>query len=415
MLPALTTTKATKEKLSYITKFGGYNAGLQIEDNEFNDMQNMTNDYYPVFANRKKRGIVNTLTAPQGVAGGDKFSYVDNDKLYYDNSKVLDLSATGEERQLVMMGAYLCVFPDGVVYNTISRTSETIENSTTASNGVTMTACTLDGTDFTSSNTFIQDTEPTATSTKIYWIDTSNPDEVILKMWSDTYSMWTSVPTTYVKIAATGIGTGFKDYDSATFSGITIKGYNDYEFNDTLIIYKASTDYLIVAGLIDLQHTQSAAVNVKRELPKMDYVCELNNRLFGCRYGTNNDNEFVNEIYACKLGDPTNWNAFAGLSTDSYIASCGSEGEFTGITAYSGSLFFFKEDGYHKLYGSQPSNFQMLYRPCRGVALGCSKSIAVVNQVLFYKSRDAVVAFDGSENTISMKLGMLLQVARWLT
>lgn len=406
MLPALTTTKATKEKLSYITKFGGYNAGLQIEDNEFNDMLNMTNDYYPVFANRKKRGIVNTLTAPQGVAGGDKFSYVDNDKLYYDNSKVLDLSATGEERQLVMMGAYLCVFPDGVVYNTISRTSETIENSTTASNGVTMTACTLDGTDFTSSNTFIQDTEPTATSTKIYWIDTSNPDEVILKMWSDTYSMWTSVPTTYVKIAATGIGTGFKDYDSATFSGITIKGYNDYEFNDTLIIYKASTDYLIVAGLIDLQHTQSAAVNVKRELPKMDFVCELNNRLFGCRYGTNNANEFVNEIYACKLGDPTNWNAFAGLSTDSYIASCGSEGEFTGIAAYSGSLFFFKEDGYHKLYGSQPSNFQMLYRPCRGVALGCSKSIAVVNQVLFYKSRDAVVAFDGSENTISTKLGI---------
>ena len=42
----------------------------------------------------------------------------------------------------------------------------------------------------------------------------------------------------------------------------------------------------------------------------------------------------------------------------------------------------------------------------RGVAKGSNKSIAIVNQVLFYKSRDAIIAYDGAENIISEKLGI---------
>ena len=404
MLPTL---NVKKDKLSVITQFAGLNRGQHISENEFEDMQNMTNDYFPVFANRRKRGIIDTLTNPMGVVGGEKLGYVDDNDLYYDGTKVLELAETNVERQLVMMGAYLCVFPDGVVYNTVSKTHATIENSVTTTTTVTMSMCKLDGTAFDSTNTFVQDTEPTALPpTKIYWLDTSQPDSVILKMWSDTYSMWTSVATTYVKIEATDIGKGFKAYDSVQLSGIEIKGYNDYDFNQNMIVYAAEDDYIIIAGLMDLYYQQSEPVTVERVLPIMDYVCELNNRLFGCRYGLNAVGEFVNEIYASKLGDPTNWTFYAGLNNDSYSASCGSEGEFTGIAAYAGYVFFFKEDGFHKLYGTQPSNFQMIYRPCRGVQNGCNKSLAVVNQTLFYKSRDAVVAYDGSENTISLKLGI---------
>ncbi len=406
MLPQLRATKNTTDKLNIVTQFAGLNRGLHISDNECEDMVNMTNDYFPVLANRRKRGIIDTLDRPMGVCGGDTLVYVDDNKLYIDRIYVMDLEATDKERQLVKMGALLCIFPDGIVYNMTTRTSETIENEVTTSGTVTMRMCTLEGTEFTNDNTFVQATEPTPTTTKIYWLDTSKPDEVILKMWSETYSMWNSVPTTYVKISSTGIGVGFKDYDAANFSGITIKGYNDYNFNDSLIIYKADDDYLIVAGLIDLVHTQNTAVTVKRELPQMDYVCELNNRIYGCRYGLANNGEFVNEVYASKLGDPTNWNSFAGLVGDSFVASCGSEGEFTGIASYQGYVFFFKEDGYHKLYGTAPSNYQMVYKAGRGVAKGSNKSVAIVNQVLFYKSRDAIIAYDGAENIISEKLGI---------
>lgn len=404
MLPVLNSTKQTKDKLNVVTQFAGLNLGLNIADGEFCDMVNMTNDYFPVFANRKKRGIIDTLDNPLGVCGGDKLCYVDDNKLYYNSNLVLSLEETNVERQLIMMGALLCVFPDGVIYNTIKGTSENVENTRTVTS-LTMSMVKLDGTAY---DIYTGDEAPEDTSK--LWLDTSS-DPVVLKMYSDNYSMWTSVGTTYVKLAATDIGKGFKDYDSVKVSGIPIKGYNDYDFNDTLIVYKASDDYLIVAGLIDQEYVlpetgHTLSVTVKRELPKMDFVCELNNRIFGCRYGLNNAGETVNEVYACKLGDPTNWNSFAGLASDSYAATCGSEGEFTGIASYQGYMFFFKEDGFHKLYGTQPSDFTMVFRPCRGVALGSHKSIAVVNQVLFYKSRDAIIAYDGSENIISNKLGV---------
>ena len=394
------------DSLSVVNIFGGLNTGLNISENEFSDMQNMTNDYYPVFGNRKQRGILDSLDNPMGMCGGDDLSYVDDNKLFFHQTYVADLEETDEERQLVRMGAYLCIFPDGLIYNTKTNEITDIENVVTTTSTVKMAMCKLDGTELNSSNTYIGTSAPADTTTYQYWIDTSDSTNVVMKMWSDTYSMWTSITTTYVKISSTGIGVGFKEYDAAKFSGIKIKGYNDYDFNDTLVIYGRGDDYLIVAGIFNLSYTQSDPVTVKRELPKMDFVCEMNNRIYGCRYGYNNDEDFVNEVYACKLGDPTNWFSYAGLTGDSYTASCGSEGPFTGIVSYGGYVFFFKEEGFHKLYGTQPSNFQMIWRPCRGVQAGSSKSIAIVNEVLLFKSRDAIVAYDGTEDTISIKLGM---------
>ena len=199
-LPQLTKPSSyTKEKAEVTNIFLGLNKGLNIGAGEFAAMTNMTNDYYPVFGTRKKRGIIDTMTDPMGVVGGDKFSYVDNNKLYFNQSYVMDLAATGKERTLVMMGAYLCVFPDGIVYNTITMQSESIENTQITSGTVTMQMCKLDGTNFTQNNTHIGDTAPQDTTTYPYWLDTSVEDAVVLKMWSSTYSMWTSVATTYVK------------------------------------------------------------------------------------------------------------------------------------------------------------------------------------------------------------------------
>ncbi len=402
-LPQLQTTR---DNITAISQFQGVNKGLRISDAEFEDMTNMTNDYFPVLANRKKRGVLSPLINPMGMCGGRYLAYVDDNKLYYDFSMIRELEELNTERQLVMMGAYLCVFPDGIVYNTSNGSFQDMENETSTTDVVTMRMCKLDGTEFTDANTHIGATAPSDTTVYPYWLDTSNNKSVILKMWSATYSMWTSVATTYVKIASTGIGKGFKAYDSVTFSGINTRGYNGYDFNDTLIVYAAGDDYLIVAGLMDLYYTQTATVTAKRTLPLMDFVCELDNRIWGCRYGLNNDGDFVNEIYASKQGDATNWNYYAGLANDSYAASVGSEGEFTGIAAYGGYVYFFKEDGFHKLYGSKPSNYEMIWKPCRGVQNGCSKSIAIVDEVLLFKSRDAIVAYDGSEETISDKLGV---------
>jgi hypothetical protein len=130
----------------------------------------------------------------------------------------------------------------------------------------------------------------------------------------------------------------------------------------------------------------------------MDYVAELNNRIYGC----SSENH---EVYACKLGDPKNWYCYAGLDSDSYAATVGTQEDFTGAAAYKGYVFFFKDSGYHQLYGTKPSNFQMSWNPGRGVQVGSSKSICVVNNYLMFKSREGVCLFDGATQIVSENLG----------
>jgi hypothetical protein len=114
----------------------------------------------------------------------------------------------------------------------------------------------------------------------------------------------------------------------------------------------------------------------------------------------------VNEIYASKLGDFKNWNCFMGVSTDSYAASCGTDGQFTGAITHMGYPLFFKENCVHKVYGNYPSNFQIQATACRGVQKDCDRSLAIVNETLFYKARSGVCAYDGSLPTeVSYAMG----------
>jgi hypothetical protein len=85
-----------------------------------------------------------------------------------------------------------------------------------------------------------------------------------------------------------------------------------------------------------------------------------------------------------------------GLSTDSYAASVGTDGQFTGAITHMGYPLFFKENFMHKIYGNYPSNFQIQTTACRGVQKGCHNSLAIVNETLFYKARSGIVGYDGS-------------------
>ena len=85
-----------------------------------------------------------------------------------------------------------------------------------------------------------------------------------------------------------------------------------------------------------------------------------------------------------------------GVATDSYAASCGTEGPFTGATTLMGYPLFFKENCVHKVYGNYPANYQIQTTACRGVQKGCHKSLAIVNEVLYYKARTGICAYDGS-------------------
>ena len=116
-----------------------------------------------------------------------------------------------------------------------------------------------------------------------------------------------------------------------------------------------------------------------------------------------------NVIYACKLGDPTNWFSYRGIAADSYAVTVGSDGAFTGAATCMGYALFFKENTLHKLYGSKPSDFQLSSLRCRGVAKGAARSLCVINETLYYLSPDGVMAWDGS---IPTKVSTALDPAR---
>ena len=391
--------------------FLGYNHNLRIGEGEFYDMKNMTSDFYPVLSPRAKRGLYVTPTSPNGLITKDALCYVDGSD-FVKNQYSYDTGLIDGPKQLVSMGANVIILPDKKYFNTQNDTYGDIEAHVTTTGNVTFELCKVDGAKY--ENAKVAADEPKEPKNLDLWIDTSTTPHT-LKQYSESSAVWVQIATTYVKITCTGSGIGdtFKQYDGVTISGITSEKLKD--LNSTTSIWSAEGDSIVVTGILDEVITQNTPICISRWMPKFDFLIESKNRLWGCFYGfpykgkawvvDENGNgstedvygeEAVNEIYACKQGDFTNWNAFMGLATDSYVVSVGTDGQFTGAISHLGYPCFFKENVLHKIYGDFPSNYRAQDTACRGVQKGCERSLAIVNEVLFYKARSGVCAYDGS-------------------
>ena len=414
-MPYFPTINETSSSREMIDVFQGYNHKLKIDEGQFYDMKNLSSANYPILSPRGQRGVYASPTLPLGMVAKDTLCYVDGSRFVMDQYSV-DMGLNSEEKTLVSMGAYVIILPDKKYINTADITDfGNIEATVTTAGNVSFTLCRLDGTDYSAA--YVQASEPSSPDNMALWIDTSSTPHT-LKQWSDTSGMWVTVATTYIRISATGIGIPFEKYDGITISGLEGVTLTDMDGNPiddggqlaalegSAIVWDKGDDFIVVVGILDVTRTITNAITIKRSMPNMDYVVEANNRLWGCRYGVADNGGIVNEIYASKLGDFKNWNCFMGISTDSYAVSCGTDGQFTGAITHLGYPIFFKEGFLHKVYGNYPSNFQVQTTACRGVQRGCSRSLAIVNEILYYKARGAVCAYDGSLPTeISAALG----------
>ena len=433
--PTLAELNTSREMIDV---FGGYNHNLRIGEGEFYDMKNLTSADYPVLSPRPQRGTYASPQYPGGLISKDALCYVDGDTLYinkypinYDTKmKLLSDCDTCPnkntcanyapqkkicEKTMVSMGAYIIIMPDKKYINTESKDTDgkyddygDIEASVKTTASITFSLCKVDGT--AHENIEEGAKAPTITeemkndpSTIPLWLDTSKTPHS-LKQYSTTNAMWTAIATTYIKIKSDGIGIPFEKEDGVKISGIEVEELKD--LNATMVIWEKGDDFIVVKGILSEVATQTKPITVSRQIPNMDFIIESENRLWGCRYGVALNGEVVNEIYASKLGDFKNWNCFMSVSTDSYVASVGTDGQFTGAFTHLGYPIFFKENCMHKVYGNYPANYQIQTTACRGVQKGSAKSLAMVNETLFYKSRSAVCAYDGSLPTeVSSALG----------
>lgn len=434
------------------TTFAGYNHHDVIRDGEMYDMKNLTDDQYPVLAERKKRTISDSSIAwkdpddasddakIRGVYGGEKLVYSVGRKLFYNGTRITKVKVANYRqsykpkatpKKFVMMGSYLCVFPDNIYYNTLDDTDYGFMQrhwSTFYPDQITMNLCKVDGSDYDFNNITVSSTAPANPNNGTLWLDTRQYPEV-LREYSTSSLEWVEVPTVYTKITCSlgdldpnayyagawvdktytaghlGIGYDIKEYDVVNISGL--KGANTEpsrvrrqinELNGPHIVYKRATNYIVVEGMLRKSNPVlvDQEVFANREVPVLDYVTVSNNRIWGCRYGKIEDGKTVNEIYACALGDFKNWNKFMGLSTDSYTMSVGTEGAWTGAVTQRGNPVFFKEKAIHKITGQTPSTYQLTTVNSSGVQEGSWRSIAVLNETVFYKTTTDVVMFDGN-------------------
>lgn len=338
------------------TAFGGYCHRENAGAHELWDMENLTAAHAPAIAARSPRYRVAEMENPQGVVAGDGLYYVRDGWLcsWRDGVETVinptqRLDRTGE-KQLVQMGSYLLVFPDKCYYQQESGEFGSLESSFTGA------VIFQDGTyagEYADANTIV--------------------------------------------LPAAGAHR-FREGDAVTITGCTqLLAQN----NATLIIRELSEDgrtlrfyensfYRPNVGQNGYSQTVSG-VTLSRSLPEMDFVCQCENRLWGCK---------GKDLYASKLGDPFNFFAYDdGISTGSYWVQTGSAGAFTGCCSFLGYPVFFKEDQIYKVHGSKPSNFQVMGSASLGVTKGSGHSVAIAGERLFYLSRAGVTAYAGGMPT----------------
>lgn len=402
-----------------ISVFGGYNHNLSIGDGEFYDMTNLSSADYPLLSPRKKRGIYATPSDsnPQGLIAKDTLCYVDGSD-FVINGYHVDMGLSTEEdmcpKSLVSMGSYVIIMPDKMYINTNDYSDKGNIEASISTSFTIFSLCDALG-EYIIPH-YAQAKTPNNPNNGDYWLQFEYEEDtkpIALKRYSDTNTQWVNIDT-YVRISTKASSTSMESFevgDSIIISGLNEDSALDIDAINNkpqIIARKDGIHDIWIRGIVGkpfvhegsvigvISYEQEAEITIQRKMPNLDFIIESQNRLWGCRYGAAVNGEIVNEIYASKLGDFKNWQNFASISTDSWVAGVGTDGAFTGAINYLGHPVFFKENCIHKVYGNYPAQYQIQTTMCRGVQKGCEKSLAIVNETLYYKSRHAICAYDGS-------------------
>lgn len=360
-----------------IIEFRGLNRKSFVDEGEMSDMKNLTSDNYPLLCPRKLRG---QLTLPEVVAKPlkimTKFERIamiakktdDSIAFFYNGNEVPSVTGLTEDTEMVAINTKICFFPQKTYLSLVRGSSSvTIGEFGSLSASIATTAY--------------------------------NPS-------------WAVSITNEVTEVTVGSGHGFQ-YDDA----IDITGHIAYtaagsdlptikQLNVSCVVESITSTKLrlpretfieltgegatniTICGVTNLDTGVHDAAKITRGMPDLKHVIEWNNRLWGV-------SDSDNTIYACKLGDPKNWKYFQGTGLDAYYAQQGTDEKWTGSAAYSGHLIFFKPNSMTKVYGTSPSSFQITNTVCYGVEPGSGKSVAIVNDTVFYKSSIGIMAYDG--------------------
>ena len=429
--PALKTLARTQARQ---TGFLGYDRREPAQAGAFADMKNLCPDAAPFLSVRPRYvGVPGPDNLPLegvlAVAGTDPVYLLRDGTILAGGRGFagwIDLGVYGPEtpRQMVLLGAWAVVFPDGAYMNTqrLRQGAELVRGEdygtiaaryTLRRGAAVFTPCTFDGAEIEVTKS---DTPPASG----WWLDTSG-ESLVLRSYSPSEGGWLAA-TGYVKCAMPGAAAELRAWDGVEITARLgelgeLYGLDEVEtlLAGSHVIQAAHRDqagdgqgdYLILQGLlsgrveVELTGQGNAFVTLARPMPELDFVVSCQNRLWGCRWGGGK-----NEILACKLGDFRNWAVFQGLASDSYVAVRGSQGPFTGAAVLGGNPLFFKENCLEKVFPSDDGAHTIRTVALEGVEPGSWRSLCVVRGELYYKSGRGICVYNGTlPRLISEPLG----------
>lgn len=339
---------AIQKRENEIVQFQGLNFTDNYQNGALEAVKRISTERYPYMAGnmyyRKDIGIEKNVVS---VFGSSQFIYVHSNGLYRRENPTATgkkigsgYTLTDGEKQFAQVHNFVVVFPDKLVINTTN------------------------------------------------WS---------VKAMVQTVSVTAKVLNDRLSLGSTANRNKFNIGDVVTVSGSSVSDVN----GEKTVIGKAGysllfgEEYTIPSG----QDYVETDVTVTTKVPDLDFICEYQNRLWGC-------NSAENTIFCSVQGNPYQLLNFASEYEGSYNVQVSSHGKFTGCCKLGSSVLFFKDDCVHKVLGSFPEEFQVYEYHIKGVRDGCYKSMQTINDILFYVSVDGIYTYNGgSPSCISVPFG----------
>lgn len=430
-LPSLYSISTGK---SIQTAFGGLNESYACAEAEFTEMKNFSSRGYPALQTRTPRRTMRAMGRCNGMYHLNGLLLCEGTTLRYTEDSeddvataaaggeiVLENAVTDSEKIMIGMGTKILIWPDAKSFDTATGKLEALSAAWSQTGTVTIAPCDAGGKTYTVSS--VGTTEPSGPADGTLFLKQNSSSSKwayvnVLEQYDAKSGKWEEILLNSVKMTLPGLAAaGFKKGDTITVEQVPgmVEEYLAEGVNGEVTIEQMDGDSIVLTGSPKTESASyygsftvtvggttwksmngsesatagGAAITARRRVPRLEYVTENANRVWGC-------NSEENVIYSCKLGDPTNWYSYRGIASDSYAVNVGSDGPFTGAATCMGYVLFFKENCLHKLYGSRPADYQLVSVQCRGVAKQASKSMCVLAEVLYYLSPDGVMAWDGS-------------------
>ena len=311
------------------TDFRGYDHRPSCPEGGIYEMTNGSAADSPLFSTRPgRRRIYPCSGTPNGLfAAGDGLLWCAGTTLYYNGKAVPGCTLTDTPKVFAALGGTVLIWPDKVWFRPADGTFGSAETSWSGS--VTLAGADTDGDGRASI------------------------------------------------LVADGAGTDFRTGDA-----VTLSGFGDVRNNGTYILrgidgarLRFDPDTFVRAGAVN-------GVTITRRVPDAQHACSYGNRLWACAHDS---------VWCTKLGDPLSWFWYeadenGAVATAAWSVDAGAPGDFSGCAATGSGVVFLKPGGLWRLYGTRPTNFQLVASAALGAEQDSGRSLVTAAETLYYLS-----------------------------